>query len=219
MRKVVVRGQGFPPGGNGLLHDPRFDFGVSLRGFIPFGSAQCRARAPAITANRISVHSDAQTIVGYAPTLLEFRKPVCSLNKGKEYEHKAAAKTVAVFNSNEDVIEMLRQALEGAGFNTVAAHVPDIKRGEEDFVAFLKEHDPDIIVDDIAPPYLENWNFLKLILDTETAKRRKFVLTTANEKLLKEVVGDSVNFFELSEKPANLEAVLSAVKRSIESNG
>jgi hypothetical protein len=60
---------------------------------------------------------------------------------------------------------------------------------------------------------------LKLILDTETAKTRKFVLTTANEKLLRDVVGDGVNFFELSEKPSILESVLSAVKRSIESNG
>jgi hypothetical protein len=40
------------------------------------------------------------------------------LEEGEELEDKAVAKTVAVFNSNEDVIEMLRQALESAGFNT-----------------------------------------------------------------------------------------------------
>ena len=49
------------------------------------------------------------------------------------------AYTIAVPNSNEDVIEMLRTVLEQAGFNSAIAHVPDIQRGEEDFVAFLEK--------------------------------------------------------------------------------
>ena len=124
--------------------------------------------------------------------------------------------TVAVLNSNEDVVEMLRMVLEEAGFNTVAAHVPNIKRGEEDFLAFLAHHDPSVIVYDIAPPYRENWTFLKMIWDTVSAKKRTFILTTANERLLREVAGDDINVFELSEKPYTLQAIVDAVKRNIE---
>jgi CheY-like chemotaxis protein len=123
------------------------------------------------------------------------------------------ARTVAVLNSNEDVVEMLRSLLEGAGFNTVTGRVPELKRGEEDLIAFLKTHNPDVIIYDIAPPYHENWNFLKLVLDTDVAKGRKFVLTTANERLLREAAGKDIEVFEIAEKPDNLNAILTAVRR------
>jgi len=125
------------------------------------------------------------------------------------------ALTIAVLNSNEDVVEMLRTVLEQAGFNTVSTHVPDIKRGEQDFVAFLERHDPAAVIYDIAPPYRENWNFLKLILDTHSAKRRCFVLTTANERLLRDVVGHQITVLEISEKPYSLDSILRAVQSSI----
>src|SRR5438309_1740826 len=125
------------------------------------------------------------------------------------------AQTIAVLNSNEDVVEMLRTVLEQAGFNTVSTHVPDIKRGEEVFVAFLETHDPAAVIYDIAPPYRENWNFLKLILDTQSAKRRHFILTTANERLLRDVVGNQIKVSEISEKPYTLESILNTVKSSI----
>jgi hypothetical protein len=50
-------------------------------------------------------------------------------------------KTVAIFNSNEDVVAMLRAAVEQVGFETVAGHVPDIKSGHLDFVGFMKQHE------------------------------------------------------------------------------
>ena len=126
------------------------------------------------------------------------------------------APTIAVLNSDEDVVEMLRTVLEQAGFNTVSTHVPDIKRGEQDFVAFLERHDPAAVIYDIAPPYRENWNFLKLILDTDSAKRRRFILTTANERLLRDVVGDQIKVFEISEKPYTPQPIVSAVKSTIQ---
>ena len=124
------------------------------------------------------------------------------------------AHTVAILNSSDDVVEMLRSLLEHAGFNTVAGHVPEFKRGEQDLIAFLETHNPDVIIYDIAPPYLENWTFLKLILQTEAAAGRKFVLTTANERLLRDVAGADIEVFEIAEKPDNLNAILNAVKRA-----
>jgi hypothetical protein len=47
--------------------------------------------------------------------------------------------TAAVINSNEDVVEMLRSAMELAGLNTVTAHIADIKRGTTDFLTLLRK--------------------------------------------------------------------------------
>jgi CheY-like chemotaxis protein len=125
--------------------------------------------------------------------------------------------TIAILNSNDDVVEMLRTLLEGAGFNTVSTHVPQIKRGDEDFIAFIRTHEPAVVVYDIAPPYRENWNFLKLVLDTETAKKRRFVVTTANLRLLREAAGEAIQVIEIAEKPDNLEQILQAVKQAVSS--
>jgi hypothetical protein len=122
--------------------------------------------------------------------------------------------TVAVFNTSEDVVAMLRAAIEAAGFETVAGHVPDIKSGNLDFVAFMKQHDPVVVVYDIAPPYRENWTFLQTELSTDGAKGRKFVVTTANKQLLREVTGYAVDILEISEKPDNLRQIVEAVKKS-----
>ena len=122
--------------------------------------------------------------------------------------------TVAVMNANDDVVEMLRAAIEQGGFSTVSAHITDFKRGHEDFVSFMKEHDPRVIVYDIAPPYRENWTFFQLLHNTEAAKNRSFVLTTANKQLLKETAGPGIDVFEVSEKPDTLESIVKAVQRS-----
>jgi FixJ family two-component response regulator len=49
--------------------------------------------------------------------------------------------TVAVFNANEDVVELLRLVVQQAGHRMVTARVPDIKRGEVDVAAFVQQHD------------------------------------------------------------------------------
>ncbi len=125
--------------------------------------------------------------------------------------------TVAVFNASEDVVAMLRIAIEAAGFETVTGHVPDIKAGRLDFVAFMKQHNPVVVVYDLAPPYRENWTFLQTILNTEEAQGRQFVLTTANKQLLREVTGYSVDYLEISEKPDNMAAIVAAVKEAVKS--
>ena len=50
---------------------------------------------------------------------------------------------VAVINSNEDlIIELLRIVFAQAGLDAVAAYVPDIKRGREDLLSFVAQHEP-----------------------------------------------------------------------------
>jgi CheY-like chemotaxis protein len=124
-----------------------------------------------------------------------------------------ARQIVAVLNSSPDVMTMLREALEEEGFTIVTAHVPEIKRGQQDLVAFLTQHDPRVIVYDISPPYDENWTFLRLVQDTESVKNRAFVLTTINKRALEEAVG-ATHTLEVIGKPYDLGQVVRAVQKA-----
>src|SRR5215211_2277082 len=90
--------------------------------------------------------------------------------------------TVAVINTSEDTVEMLRYALQHSGFNSVVTgHIHDFKTGAEDFPHYLETHDPRVLVYDISIPYDKNWTFLRLLLDTDHMRGRKVVLTTTNK--------------------------------------
>jgi CheY-like chemotaxis protein len=121
---------------------------------------------------------------------------------------------VAIVNSSEDTVEMLRIQLEGAGMSTVAAHVPDIKRGKLDFQDFIRQHQPDVAVWDIGPPYEENWTFFNLLRTTDAARQVKFIVTTTNRDRLVKVCGDCEPI-EIVGKPYDLEQLTSAVRAAL----
>jgi CheY-like chemotaxis protein len=123
--------------------------------------------------------------------------------------------TVALFNSSEDTVEILRYVFEGAGFQTVAGHVPDVKRGQMDFLAFLERHDPVAVVIDISMPYADNWKFVRLLRDLESLHGRAVVLTTTNKRALDEMVGPTETI-EIVGKPYEPDIVLEAVRKAID---
>ena len=125
--------------------------------------------------------------------------------------------TIAIFNSNEDTIELLRVYLEQAGFNTVAAHVADIQRGETNLIEFVAKHEPDLILYDIPPPYDRSWVVAQLLRHTDALKPRKFVYTTTNSELLKKFVPD-LHAYQLVQKPYDFEQIVKAVLAELESN-
>jgi DNA-binding response OmpR family regulator len=124
------------------------------------------------------------------------------------------APVVAVLNSSEDIVGMLREVLQEEGFTVVTAQVPDIKAGREDVVAFLRRYDPQVVLYDISPPYEANWTFFRLVQDTEAAKGRPFVVTTTNQRALAELVGEAA-VVELLGKPYDLQEVVRAVRRAL----
>src|SRR2546427_10084396 len=91
---------------------------------------------------------------------------------------------VAIFNSRDEVIEAIRSALENDGFETVTARLAEIQNGTVDLGAFIKVHDPDVIVYDLPRPYENHWNFLRLMKETTPLKdRMRLLSTTAKEGL------------------------------------
>jgi CheY-like chemotaxis protein len=124
-------------------------------------------------------------------------------------------KVIAVVNSNEDTVEMLRSCLQQHGFSSiVTGHIHDFKTGLSDFPAFVSQHDPKVIVYDVSIPYDKNWTFLRLLLDTEAMRGRKVVVTTTNKDRLDELVGPT-DAIEIVGKPYDLERIVGAVKSAI----
>ncbi len=122
--------------------------------------------------------------------------------------------TIAVFNSSEDTVDLLRTALESEGFQTVVGHIPDVKKGEIDLIDFVNHHTPAVIVYDISPPYDANWRFLRLVRSSEPLKGRQFVITTTNKPALERLVGDS-EALEIIGKPYDLGRVIEAVRTAL----
>jgi CheY-like chemotaxis protein len=129
---------------------------------------------------------------------------------------RTSTPVVAIFNSSDDVIELLRDLLERAGLVAVSAHVDDVRRARSDVKAFMEQHDPFVVVYDLIPPFERHWQFLDHLRETPDFERRAFVLTSANPKAARELAHREEPVFELLGRDTDLAAVVDAVKRAAE---
>jgi CheY-like chemotaxis protein len=132
----------------------------------------------------------------------------------QEQDRSQKKPIVAVFNSSDDTVEMLRTVLERQGLHTVPGKIPDLKRGELDFISFVEHHRPAVIVYDMSPPYDTNWAFLRLVRSSDAAKQSQFVITTTNKPALDKLVGET-EALEIIGKPYDLQLVVDAVRRAL----
>ena len=121
---------------------------------------------------------------------------------------------VAVINTNPDLVRLLRMALERAGFVVFVIHIEDIKNGSADADAFLRQHDPKVIVYDLAPPYDMNWRFLDHLRTGTDFKGRQFVLTTVNARHAEAVVGNDESVYEVVGEEDDIAQVVRAVREA-----
>jgi CheY-like chemotaxis protein len=121
---------------------------------------------------------------------------------------------VAVVNTNPDIVRLLRMSLEQAGFVVLVIHIEDIKVGSTDIEPILRQHDPRVIVYDVAPPYEQNWRFLDHLRTSTLFAGRQFVLTSVNVKRLREIVGIDDAVYEVVGEAKDVGEVVRAVKEA-----
>ena len=130
-----------------------------------------------------------------------------------------ADNTAAVLNSSPELITAFSEALEGAGFAVVAAHVADIQDGSLDLVAWIDVHDPAVILYDLPRPFERHWNFLRLLRETDSLKARCWVLTTTDKKSVEAVIDPSTMAETLIGTPFTMEEAVAAVRACIDRVG
>ena len=124
----------------------------------------------------------------------------------------APSPVVALFNASDDTVEMVRRMLDAAGVDClVNCRFADLRKGVVDFPAYLREHDPHVVIFDISPPYEQNWTFFRTFRDDAAMQGRGLVLTTTNKDRLDEVVGHDSRAIEVVGKPYDLQQIMTAI--------
>jgi CheY-like chemotaxis protein len=118
---------------------------------------------------------------------------------------------VAVFNSNDDTVELIRAWFEQVGIVVVSGHLDRIKRDGFDLPSFVEQHRPAAVVFDIAPPYDRSWLFVQHLLSTPPLAGVPAVFTTTNEQHVLEAAG-AVEVVEIVGKPYDLDLLLDKVQ-------
>lgn len=127
----------------------------------------------------------------------------------------ATPSAVGVFNTSPDTVEMLRIVLEREGFIVVAAYTYDLRDSKIDLEALVRQHQPKVIIYDVAPPYDRNWRLLEHMRSMPALAGIKFIVTTTNARRLAEVAGSSQEMFEIVGKPYDLDQIVAAVKARV----
>jgi len=117
---------------------------------------------------------------------------------------------VAVFNSSDDTVELIRAWFERVGIVVVSAHLDEIKRGSFDLPSFVEQHKPAAALIDIAPPYDRSWLFVQHLMQTSPLSAVPAIFTTTNERHVREAAGPT-DVIELVGKPYDLDQLLERV--------
>jgi len=123
------------------------------------------------------------------------------------------AQVVAIFNTSEDTTDLLRIVFENAGFVVVTAFTNLLRDGKVDLEAFMRQHQPEVIVYDIAVPYEQNWRLFEHIRAAPACEGVSFVLTTTNVKHVRRLAGD-LEVHEIVGKPYDLDEILGALRQA-----
>ena len=126
-----------------------------------------------------------------------------------------SAPVIAVINTNDDLVQVLKDALIREGYDVVTAHVRDFKAGTRDFGSFLRSHRPTVVLYDISVPYEDNWTFLERLRKLPEARAQAFVVTTVNKRAFERRVGQKDVIEIEGGRADDLDPVIEAIQRQV----
>ena len=122
---------------------------------------------------------------------------------------------VAVLNTSKEFLAIMTDLLEMEGFHAIADYIPHFITGKQDIHAFFAEHQPDVVIYDIAIPYVKHWEFFQDVLVASGLKPCQCVLVTTNKTVLEHLVGPTPSL-EIIGKPTDINTLITAVRTSLE---
>ena len=122
--------------------------------------------------------------------------------------------TVAVFNTSPDTVDMLRIILQHEGFVVIGAYTYELRDAKIDIEDLVRQHHPDVIIYDVAPPYDRSWRFLEHIRSRPPLAGRQFVVTATHVGHVREIAGRDALIYEVVGKPFDVDQIVRAVKEA-----
>ena len=83
-----------------------------------------------------------------------------------------------------------------------------------DLEGFLQQHDPQVVIYDIAPPYDANWQLFQHISEMRVMRDRQIVLTSSNARQVEQLAGRREKIYEIVGKPLDLDQIAYRRQRS-----
>lgn len=120
---------------------------------------------------------------------------------------------VLVLNGSEDLLEVLSEVLEMAGFEVQAVLIPDAERGRVDLREIFRRFAPRAVVFDLSLPYKRSWDYLQHVKAQPEAQAIPFLITTANARAARHLIGPDA--LELVLKPYDLAELTRRVAHAV----
>jgi hypothetical protein len=118
---------------------------------------------------------------------------------------------VAILNSNDDLLRLIRETLHDEGYLTMQQHIAALRDGQVDITRLFEDRDPQVVIYDLAPPFTLNWQFLQILTSHKAMKGRRVILTTNNAVALKQMC--NVDALQVVGSNDDLAALVEAVNR------
>lgn len=127
--------------------------------------------------------------------------------------NRHAKRVVALFSACDETVAFLRWM---RGISDVHEFIwcrfADLTTGRIDVAAYLAESDPQVVIVDIGPPYLENWRFFQALRAAPAMIGRSQVLITTNRAQLDAVLGENSQAIDIVGSPDVLHQVVTAIE-------
>jgi DNA-binding response OmpR family regulator len=128
-----------------------------------------------------------------------------------------ATPLAAVFNSSPDTVELLRVVLQQAGFVVASAFTFQLRDGLVDLTTFMRQHQPDVVIYDVAVPYDANWALFERLRRNPAMSECQIVVTSTNAQYVQQLAGRDQRIYEIVGKPLDLGEIVRATKEALRS--
>jgi DNA-binding response OmpR family regulator len=120
---------------------------------------------------------------------------------------------VLAVNTDRGILDLLAAALQEAGYEPIAMRLADLN-ADGGLLPYATRLNPDAIVYDVGPPFIENWSRLQGVLATG-AITVPVIVTSTNPDALRQHVGNGT-VHALVGKPFDLERLAHELRQALD---